>query len=212
MNLIYSFKLKHMAEIKIQVPDTDIPKLIRDSKRRGLTLEQFIQADTVNRLVRAPEEWMPMEEWHRRIAGEVCNLCDDLRNEPDPTHFGYKIADLKVSKWYLSFNQYVPGYSIVVLDRHDCLPYQIPEELFIAYTLDIRNAMKALDQTLHPLLVNWEVQGNGTPHLHSHLKPRFHGDLAPGWPIDPNAQRKELTESGYQDRVLELNRALKMNS
>jgi diadenosine tetraphosphate (Ap4A) HIT family hydrolase len=40
--------------------------------------------------------------------------------------------------------------------------------------------------------LNYELLGNGAPHLHWHLFPRYDTDPSPGWPVwsDPEFRRQ----------------------
>jgi diadenosine tetraphosphate (Ap4A) HIT family hydrolase len=69
-------------------------------------------------------------------------------------------------------------------------------------------AARALDRVFAPTKMNYQILGNLVPHLHAHLVPRYHGDPAPGRPIDPNLQVVTLTPGEYQERIPHIQAAL----
>jgi diadenosine tetraphosphate (Ap4A) HIT family hydrolase len=73
---------------------------------------------------------------------------------------------------------------------------------------DLMQAGLALEKVFMPSKMNFEILGNGVPHLHCHIKPRFHCDMAPGMPIDQNAYYVSLTPEQYLDRIKLIRAAL----
>ena len=51
--------------------------------------------------------------------------------------------------------------------------------------------------------MNYNILGNVSPHLHTHILPRYFTDGAPNRPIDPALKGHEifLTSSEYQERI-----------
>jgi diadenosine tetraphosphate (Ap4A) HIT family hydrolase len=73
---------------------------------------------------------------------------------------------------------------------------------------DLVLASQALEQVFRPDKMNLQMLGNAVPHLHAHLVRRYHGDPAPGRPIDPLADIVILFESEYEERVEQIRQAL----
>lgn len=46
---------------------------------------------------------------------------------------------------------------------------------------------RALEAHYDPAKMNYQLLGNGNPHLHVHLVLRHHNDVAPGRPLPPAA-------------------------
>ncbi len=55
--------------------------------------------------------------------------------------------------------------------------------------------------------MNYLLLGNGQPHTHCHLVPRYYGDPAPGRPFLP-VQPVRASESALLDRVVRIRAAL----
>jgi diadenosine tetraphosphate (Ap4A) HIT family hydrolase len=51
--------------------------------------------------------------------------------------------------------------------------------------------------------MNYNILGNGVPHLHVHIIPRYFTDSAPHRPIDPTPQGHEvyLSAAAYTERI-----------
>jgi diadenosine tetraphosphate (Ap4A) HIT family hydrolase len=145
--------------------------------------------------------WMPRERWEALVRGEGCPLCAELRSEEDADAWGYNIADLRASRLRLQANQYVTGYCLLVAKRHVREPYELSAADRQAFFEDLVEAGQALDAALNPTKMNFQILGNSVPHLHAHLVPRYHGDPAPGRPIDPDKRRITLTPAEYEERV-----------
>ena len=105
-------------------------------------------------------------------------------------------------------NQFVPGYCVLLCLKHVREPYELEPEDCATFLDDMMRTGKALEDVFRPIKMNFERLGNGMPHLHCHIKPRFYGDLSPGIPIDQNAMMVVLTPEEYEERVKLIRTAL----
>jgi diadenosine tetraphosphate (Ap4A) HIT family hydrolase len=147
----------------------------------------------------APRVWMPREQWDALIRGESCPLCAEIQS--GSTEEGFVVARLQISHLRLMRNQFLPGYSVLVCTLHAAEPYHLTAEEQVSFFQDLMRAARALDRVFAPTKMNYQILGNLVPHLHSHLVPRYHGDPAPGRPIDPNLQVVTLAPGEYQERI-----------
>lgn len=138
----------------------------------------------------AERGWNLGARWQARIAGTECEFC--AWDAHTSASYPVEVARLRVSRWYLGANQYVQGYSVLVLDRHAIELYDLSVDVRQAFTEDIADAARALDEILKPIKMNIELQGNVIPHLHCHLKPRFAYDRPAHARIFQDAQLKEI--------------------
>jgi diadenosine tetraphosphate (Ap4A) HIT family hydrolase len=67
--------------------------------------------------------------------------------------------------------------------RHVAEPTQLSRGQATSYWLDILDVARALEKHFEPVKMNIWTAGNGLPHLHTHLIPRFVGDPAPEGPL-----------------------------
>ncbi|MFC1741208.1 HIT family protein [Nanoarchaeota archaeon] len=78
---------------------------------------------------------------------------------------------------------YVQGHVKVILKRHaDNLTELSPEEAAGLMDAWIRVG-KAIEQVLHPNIINWQINGNWQRHVHGHIYPRWETDPDWGEPI-----------------------------
>ncbi|NQU79224.1 HIT family protein [Candidatus Woesearchaeota archaeon] len=88
--------------------------------------------------------------------------------------------DLVVAVWD---SPYVRGHVTVILKRHaDNLTELSLEEATAMMNVWIKVG-KAIEQTLHPSIINWQINCNWTRHVHGHIYPRWESDPDWGEPI-----------------------------
>ena len=194
--------------VQIALNDDIGRKLENRALELGVTLDDFLTKaieQNSDKLIR-PKAWMPRVQWDALIRGEDCNDCAHLASGENP--HGYKVADLEVSRLDLMRNQFVPGYCILYLHKHVVEPYQLSLEERTLYFGDLMRTAQAIVEVFRPVKMNYQILGNGGPHLHCHLQPRFYGDSEPGWPIDPYKEQVILRPKEYQERVRAIQRAL----
>ncbi|HEX5415222.1 MAG TPA: HIT family protein [Chloroflexota bacterium] len=138
--------------------------------------------------------WMDREQWESLVRGDGCPACAEVQS--GETGEGHIVARLQLSHLRLMRNQFVPGYSVLVCTRHVSEPYDLASEEQAAFFEDLVRAARALDRAFGPVKMNINLLGNLVPHLHAHLVPRYHGDPAPGRPLDPNLEVVTLATFG----------------
>jgi len=153
-------------------------------------------------------QWMPREKWEALVRGEGCELCELLASKPEVNAYGVTIAELEASILRLMFNQYAPGYSVLIAKQHVREPYELPAEERSAYFEDLVRSGLALEKVYGALKVNFQILGNLTPHLHCHIIPRYYGDDAPGRPLDPWREKRPLSLDEMRPKVAAIRAAL----
>ena len=201
-----------MHKVEITLSDDTALHLVAIAKRFGLTLEALLSRDdawdVVSLYLNAPKTWLPRPQWDALVEGVDCPLCAAVQSDIQVNEFGCTIADLGISRLRLAANQSVPGYSYLICTKHVCEPYELSVEERAVFFDDMMRATQALWQIFNPVKMNYEILGNIVPHLHCHLKPRFHGDPAPGRSIHPDLNTNHLTPEQYQERVESIRPAL----
>ncbi len=78
---------------------------------------------------------------------------------------------------------YVKGHVKVIVKRHaENLTDLSPEEA--AGLMDVWIKVgKAIQEVLHPDIINWQINGNWVRHVHGHIYPRWQSDQDWGEPI-----------------------------
>jgi diadenosine tetraphosphate (Ap4A) HIT family hydrolase len=152
--------------------------------------------------------WMLREQWDALVRGENCPLCLTLASQDQADEHGYTVADLSLSRLRLAANQSIPGYCILICNKHVQEPYHLSSRERSIYFEDMMRAALALEQVFNPLKMNFQLLGNAVPHLHCHIQPRFYGDRAPHAPINPDDLVLRLSPEEYEQRVAAIQKAL----
>jgi diadenosine tetraphosphate (Ap4A) HIT family hydrolase len=152
--------------------------------------------------------WMPRDKWLALVRGENCPLCREIAATETSDDYGYTITDLDFSRLRLVTNQYVPGYCILICQKHVREPYELSPQEYQRFFGDMMRAGRALEKVFKADKMNFQILGNAVPHLHCHIEPRYLDDAAPCRPIDPNAQKVILKQEQYLEKVEQIRRAL----
>jgi diadenosine tetraphosphate (Ap4A) HIT family hydrolase len=119
-----------------------------------------------------------MAQGESPMSEATCKAC--LGTWPRQDHF---IADLELSKVYLHEDQFFPGWTIVVFQRHATELFQLaPTELFRLIE-DVTRVAKTVAEVYEAKKMNYEFLGNQLPHIHWHIIPRLADDPAPLEPV-----------------------------
>jgi diadenosine tetraphosphate (Ap4A) HIT family hydrolase len=103
---------------------------------------------------------------------------------PEESEFGIRIRAAEHSDSYLQKRGKVRGYTVVIWrGRHVAEPTELSEDEAAAYWREVLDVAGALEAEYQPFKMNIEMLGNTTPHLHTHLRPRYENDPAPFGPL-----------------------------
>lgn len=131
------------------------------------------------------------------MTDPTCKAC--LGTWPRRDHF---IADLGLSKAYLHDDQFFPGWTVVVLQRHATELFQLSPTERSHVIEEVNHVAKTLAEIYHAKKINYELLGNQLPHIHWHVIPRLVDDpdpLEPVWRVSHTPIA--LTESALQDTI-----------
>ncbi len=119
-----------------------------------------------------------MAQGKSAVTVAPCNAC--VGTWPKQDHF---IADLGLSKVYLHDDQFFPGWTVVVFQRHATELFHLaPTERFQLIE-EVTRVAHALTETYAAKKINYELLGNQLPHIHWHVIPRLADDPAPLEPV-----------------------------
>lgn len=136
-----------------------------------------------------------------------CWICTGLR---EPAHLVFYESPTSIGK--LNPDQFFRGYSFVTLKRHAEELYDLTDKARRSFLEDMSKIAKALAKTFTPDKMNYELLGNGMPHLHWHLVPRYKADPMWGRPIwTGSVHRKRLTREEYETLVKQVQSHLKQH-
>ena len=107
-----------------------------------------------------------------------CHVCAGAWPRAD--HF---IIDLGLSKVYLHDDQFFPGWTVVVFQRHATELFHLAPTERIQLMEEVNLVARAVAQTYDARKINYELLGNQLPHIHWHIIPRLATDPAPLQPV-----------------------------
>lgn len=111
----------------------------------------------------------------------------------------------RVSRTKLNPDQLFKGYSFVTLKWHAEELYQLTDKERKSFLDDMSIVADALAKALKPDKMNYELLGNGVPHMHWHIVPRYRSDPMWGRPIwSGNRGKKRLTQEDYSHLLTEI--------
>lgn len=141
----------------------------------------------------------------RRLL-EDCWMCQGLR-QPDYLVF----FESRTTVGKLNPDQFFKGYSFVTLKWHNEELYDLADKDRRDFLEDMSRIARALSVTFKPDKMNYELLGNGMPHLHWHLVPRYETDPFWGRPIWAGSRsQKRLPRIEYDRVVSKLKAALEV--
>src|SRR5438132_6069866 len=108
--------------------------------------------------------------------------------------------------------KFIIDYSFDTLKWHDEELYQLTDKNRKSFLEDMSRVAAALAKTFNPDKMNYELLGNGMPHLHWHLVPRYKTDPLWGRPIwTGSVRRKRLARQEYESLVKQVQSHLRQS-
>jgi diadenosine tetraphosphate (Ap4A) HIT family hydrolase len=132
-----------------------------------------------------------------------CIACADGR--PDRIPDGERIFAGTSSDAYLSRSSAARGYTLLtwrgshVAELSDLRPDELA-----SYTQELVAVCRAIETYYRPAKLNLLLLGNGMPHLHTHIVPRYLDDPNPGRPPRFMMEEREwqpIDEDEYQSQL-----------
>jgi len=100
-------------------------------------------------------------------------MCDSLINIQDNP---YLIMELETGYAVLGWFQRFKGYTVFMCKQHGPELHNLEHEFRIKHLSEMILVAEAVFNVIKPEKMNYELLGNGCPHIHWHLYPRFRGD------------------------------------
>lgn len=154
-------------------------------------------------------KWMAPEPWQALKHGKACPMCADIHLAENPHSF--KVCELSQSLVRLPRNQYMRGWTLVILKRHAAELFELSPDELHGFWDDVTLVAHALDRLYAPAKINYLIFGHQCPHLHCHLL--VHGyDADPHKPVKMDEQEVLLKHEEYHELVQALRAAIVQNS
>ncbi|MBU9713686.1 HIT family protein [Evansella tamaricis] len=182
------------------VVDIGFPVLLQKLSGEGVSLKtgEWIEANWHSPILIYPldvnkslKDW---GQWTTFLQKDTCPMCLYPRKD-------FLIAELSVSKLYLSPNQRWLGYVYAVFNDHKTDLHQLNLADNVRFYEDAMTALKAVNKAFHPEKMNIDNLGNKIPHLHWHIIPRYAGDenwRNPTWADWYEGKHSHLSREQYK--------------
>ena len=94
-----------------------------------------------------------------------------------------RIIDCGLSTAYLHDDQFFPGWTVLVLNRHATELFELEAGERATLMDEVARVADALAREFDAVKVNYALLGNQLPHIHWHVIPRGADDPAPREPV-----------------------------
>jgi diadenosine tetraphosphate (Ap4A) HIT family hydrolase len=111
-----------------------------------------------------------------------------------------KIMSLPYSTLYLNRNQLLIGRVIIAYKEHKTEIFQLGEEERNGFFKDVSRCAQAIYTIYAPDKINYAIFGDGAPHFHVHLVPKYKGRDFWGGPFADNPV-KNLSDDEYSEII-----------
>ncbi|HZY94456.1 MAG TPA: HIT family protein [Candidatus Bathyarchaeia archaeon] len=132
----------------------------------------------------------------RQVAHGLEDDCWICQRLSEPRHL--VVCETRTSVTKLNPDQFFQGYTFVTLKWHAEELFELEDRDRKHFLEDMSKVSAAIARALKSDKMNYELLGNGMPHLHWHLVPRYRSDPFWGRPIWSGARkRKRLARDEY---------------
>ncbi len=143
-------------------------------------------------------KWKSAEEWNNLKAGIDCPLCRDS-NLQENQH-SYKVVELNYSIVRFNKNQYMQGWTTLILKKHATELFELTPEERAGFWDEVSLVARALYEIYNPAKINYCIWGNFMPHVHCHLFTQTFDD-DPSKPINQNEREVFLVKDDYLQKI-----------
>ena len=102
-----------------------------------------------------------------------CKICEKQKEIQDDPYF---IMELETGYVILGWYQRFKGYTVFNCKQHGPELHDLEHDFRIKHLEEMSIVAEAIYNLFKPDKMNYELLGNGCPHIHWHLYPRFKGD------------------------------------
>ncbi len=114
------------------------------------------------------------------------------------------ICELAYSKVFLNRDQKHRGRCVVQFKEHKTEYFQLTPEENAGFFAELSKVAKAVWELYQPDKLNYATFGDGVPHVHVHLVPKYKDGLNWGEPFDDSLPKKLLSDGEYEEMIEQL--------
>lgn len=111
-----------------------------------------------------------------------CSICKHINmiKEGTNNHF---VTELETGYVIVGRYQYFEGYTLFLCKEHKNELHDLDPEFKLKFLLEMSIVSEAVFKAFKPDKLNYELLGNGSPHLHWHIFPRRLTEPTPQYPV-----------------------------
>ena len=116
------------------------------------------------------------------MSRKTCQVCasNDAVEAGDDSQ---AVARLRTGYVKLARVQYIRGYTTFAAKQCVQELHELEASERALFMHEMAEVAHSVWRACNPRKLNYELLGNGEPHLHWHLFPRYDADAIPGWPV-----------------------------
>ncbi len=114
------------------------------------------------------------------------------------------ICELAYSRVFLNRDQKHRGRCVVQFKEHKTEYFQLTPEENAGFFAELSKVAKAVWELYQPDKLNYATFGDGVPHVHVHLVPKYKDGLNWGEPFDDSLPKKLLSDGEYEEMIEQL--------
>lgn len=136
-----------------------------------------------------------------------CMYCDETNEKRHELLI--EVGKLPHSTLFILKNQNHLGRVVLAFNGHRQEIYEMTDEERNGYFADVARVSKAVMDLFHPNKINYGIFGDGVPHVHMHMVPKYTDQLQWGhffW--DKGEVEVTLTDEEYAKMVADYKKAL----
>jgi len=117
----------------------------------------------------------------------ICSRIAAIQSGDNP----YFVAEIETGYIVLGDYQFFRGYTLLLSKQHVTELHDLAAPVRQQFLHEMSLVAEAVFRAFRPRKLNYELLGNGEPHLHWHLFPRYPDDPSPGttsWKVDQNVR------------------------
>lgn len=158
-----------------------------------------------DKILMAAQGWQDPTRWERMKDGSNCPMC--LDGHLPANDFSFLVVELAHSYVRLPRNQFMRGWTILILKRHACELYELTSTELAGFFTEVARVAQAVAGIYRPAKLNYGVFGNLCPHIHCHIVVQQVED-DPTKPLHMNEREVLLDDAEYVRMISELARAI----
>lgn len=109
----------------------------------------------------------------------ICNRIEKILEGKNP----YFVTELETGYVVLGDYQFFKGYTLFLCKEHKTELHELSPKFRKKFLWEMSLVAEAVYHAFQPKKLNYELLGNGEPHLHWHVFPRYQDDPNPTEPI-----------------------------